>query len=291
MPSHNLGQIKLGDLDIFGYSVAGEETVIAIPQLDICFDVGKAPEQIIPINNILLSHGHIDHCSGFAYYLSHRKFCGITTGTILAPAPLMAGMQKVLDGWAILDGNAIPVNMVGMKGGDEYEVRHGLFARAFYTQHVRGSLGYTMVEKRKKLKAEYLSLSGQEIIKLKQDGMKIDYVLEMPLVSYFGDTEPGAFMADESVVNSKVIITECTFFYDDHIDRARAGRHMHINDLAPLLENLKCEHIIITHITQRIGVNDMRYILRKKVSKETCEKIIILNQSTFEPVCAKNKQQ
>ena len=57
MPSHNLASIKINDLEIIGYSVAGEETVVAMPQLDVCFDVGKAPDQIIPINHILLTHG------------------------------------------------------------------------------------------------------------------------------------------------------------------------------------------------------------------------------------------
>jgi len=64
MPSHNLAHIKIDDLEIIGYSVAGEETVVAVPQLDICFDVGKAPDQIIPINHILLTHGHMDHAAG-----------------------------------------------------------------------------------------------------------------------------------------------------------------------------------------------------------------------------------
>ena len=72
MPSHNLASIKIDDLEIIGYSVAGEETVVAVPQLDVCFDIGKAPDQIIPINNVLITHGHMDHAAGFAYYLSTR---------------------------------------------------------------------------------------------------------------------------------------------------------------------------------------------------------------------------
>ena len=83
MPSHNLASINIDDLEIIGYSVAGEETVVAVPQLDVCFDIGKAPDQIIAINNVLITHGHMDHAAGFAYYLSQRKFCGISPGTIL----------------------------------------------------------------------------------------------------------------------------------------------------------------------------------------------------------------
>ena len=41
MASHNLARIKIGDLEVIGYSFAGEETVVAMPQLDICFDIEK----------------------------------------------------------------------------------------------------------------------------------------------------------------------------------------------------------------------------------------------------------
>jgi len=82
MASHNLARLKIDDYDIVGYSVAGEETVVSMPQLDVCFDIGKAPDQLISINNVLLTHGHIDHAAGIAYYLSHRKFCGQKAGTV-----------------------------------------------------------------------------------------------------------------------------------------------------------------------------------------------------------------
>jgi hypothetical protein len=39
MPSHNLAHVQIDDLDILGYSVAGEETVVGMPQLDVCFDM------------------------------------------------------------------------------------------------------------------------------------------------------------------------------------------------------------------------------------------------------------
>ena len=64
MASHNLAKITIDDLDIIGYSIAGEETVVAMPQLDVCFDIGKAPDQVIAINHCLISHGHMDHAAG-----------------------------------------------------------------------------------------------------------------------------------------------------------------------------------------------------------------------------------
>ncbi len=276
MPSHNLAHIKIDDLEIIGYSVAGEETVVAVPQLDVCFDVGKAPDQIIPINNILLTHGHMDHAAGIAYYLSQRNFCGISAGTILAPQNLLGPMREIIDAWSRLDGNKIPANLVGVKAGDEYRIKPNLFARVFPTKHSKGSVGYSVIEKRKKLKTEYVGLTGAQIVELKKQGVEIDYPLEIPIVTYLGDTQYVDFSQLKYITESKILIAECTFYEGEHSSRAEAGRHMHIDEFAALLEKLKNEHIIITHITQRTPMRQIRKILKDALPKDKYDKITLL---------------
>jgi ribonuclease Z len=281
MPSHNLAQITLDDMEIIGYSAAGEENVVALPQLDVCFDAGKAPQQIIPINHLLLTHGHMDHSAGIAYWLSQRNFCGIAAGTLLAPQPLTGFIKTILDAWGQLDGNPIPVKLVGVKAGDEYQIKPNLFARVFSTKHSRGSVGYTVLEKRKKLKPEYLSLSGAELVELKKRGVTIDYQVELPLVSYLGDTPYGGFAELDYVMSSKILITECTFFLNEHLERAQVGRHMHADNMTQLMERSKNQHVILMHITQRTGIGEIRRTLRERLSKEACEKILVLSESDF----------
>jgi len=276
MASHNLAHIKIDELEIIGYSVAGEETVVAMPQLDVCFDVGKAPDQIIPINNILLTHGHMDHAAGIAYYLSHRNFCGLSVGTILAPENLLGPMREIIDAWSRLDGNKVPANLVGVKAGDEYQIKPNLFARVFPTKHSRGSVGYSVIEKRKKIKPEYAKLTGPQIVELKKQGVEIDYPLEIPIVSYLGDTQYVDFSQLKYIVESKILIAECTFYEGEHTERAEAGRHMHINEFAALMEKLQNEHVIITHTTQRTPMRDIRRILKEALSPEKYDRIILL---------------
>ncbi len=275
MASHNLVHIKIDDLEIIGYSVAGEETVVAVPQLDVCFDVGKAPDQIISINHILLTHGHMDHAAGIAYYLSHRNFCGQSAGTILAPKNLLGPIRQVLDAWSRLDGNQIPANLVGVKPGDEYQIKPNLFARVFPTKHTKGSVGYSVIEKRKKLKTEYLGLTSPQIVELKKQGIQIDYPLEIPIVTYFGDTQYADFSQLEYIVNSKILIAECTFYEGEHTGRAEAGKHMHIDEFTELLNKLNNEHIIITHTTQRTPMREIRKILKETISPEKYDKVIL----------------
>jgi len=276
MARQNLAHIKIDDLEIVGYSVAGEETVVAMPQLDVCFDIGRAPTQVISINNVLLTHGHMDHAAGIAYYLSQRNFSGQSAGTILAPQNLLGPIREIIDAWGRLDGNKIPANLVGVKAGDEYQVKPNLFTRVFPTKHSKGSVGYSVIEKRKKLKPEYTKLTGPQIVKLKKQGIEIDYPLEIPIVTYLGDTQYVDFSQLKYIVESKILIAECTFYECQHSARAEAGRHMHISEFASLIEKFNNEHIIITHTTQRTPMREIRKILKEALSPEQCEKIIIL---------------
>lgn len=276
MASHNLAHIRIDEMDIIGYSVAGEETVVAIPQLDVCFDIGKAPDQVISIKNVLLTHGHMDHAAGLAYYLSHRNFCGQKPGTILAPANLIEPIREIIGAWSRLDGNKLPANLVGVRPGDEHQIKPNLFVRVFPTKHSKGSVGYSVIERRKKLKPEYKQLTGPQIVELKKQGVEIDYPLEIPIVTYLGDTQYVDFSQLKYVAESRLLIIECTFYEVDHAGRAEAGRHMHINEFAELIEKMNNEYIVITHTTRRTPIRQIRKILKEILCEEKYAKAVLL---------------
>lgn len=276
MPSHQLNTLKFDQLDIIGYSVAGEETVVAVPQLDVCFDIGKAPDQFVSINHLLLTHGHMDHAAGFAYYLSHRHFDGQAPGTLVAPQNLIKPIQQILDGWGQLDGNPIPVKLVGVSPGDQFQIKSNLIARVFPTAHCYGSVGYCLLEIRKKLKPEYRDVPGPELVKLKQQGIDIENQLEIPLVTYLGDTQPADFSQLDYVSNSKILITECTFYEQEHIDRAKAGKHMHVGQFTDFIGSMNNEHVVITHTTQRTSIRDAKRRLKKTLPQSLWQKVTLL---------------
>ena len=276
MASHNLAKLKIEDLEIFGYSVAGEETVIAMPQLDICFDIGKAPDQVISINNVLLTHGHMDHAAGIAYYLSHRKFCGQKQGRVFAPENMILPIREILDGWGRLDGNRIPAELVGMRAGDEYKIKPNLVVRAFATRHCRGSIGFCVLETKKKLKEEYAGLSGDELVELKKKDITIDYPVESPIVSYLGDTQYSDFTKLDFVVKSKILIAECTFVDEEHIERALAGAHMYMGEFLRMLNELDNQYVIVTHLSQRTGIVAAKKILKERLGAKLYEKVVLL---------------
>jgi len=254
MGRNYLAKLNLDDTEIIGYSVGGEETVIAVPVLDICFDIGKSPEEVLSVNNVLLSHGHMDHAAGIAYYCSQRNFREMAPGTVIVPPSLAPVLEDLLDCWGRLDGCRPPANIIPVKPGQEYEIRRNLFALPFATNHCRDSLGFTIIERRQKLKKQYLDLPGQEIARLRKNGEPVTYTLNLPLITYLGDTMGGDFENLACVRQSRVLIAECTFFDADHRERARAGRHYHFDQLAQMLLQTQCEHIILTHLSRRTDI-------------------------------------
>jgi len=273
---YQLSRIEAGDLTVAGYSVAGEESVILVPELDVAFDIGKCPREALRMNHVCLSHGHMDHAAGVAYYFSQRDFQGIADGKVLVAAGLVGPLERLMDAVADVEGHPSPHRFVGMNDGDDHEIRRGLVARAFATRHVGHSLGFSLVEVRQKLKAEFAERTGPELVELKKQGVEITRRVEIPLVAYLGDTAKANYADLPHVRQAKVLLIECTFFDPDHVRRARAGRHLHVADLAAVLEGMDNERIILTHVTRRTNLAAARALLKKSLPPDTHERVCFL---------------
>jgi hypothetical protein len=56
----------------------------------------------------------------------------------------------------------------------------------------------------------------------------------------------------------------------------KAGRHMHVSELAHLLSCMKNEHVIITHTTQRTPMQEVRRVLEEALPPEVYAKTTLL---------------
>lgn len=261
---------------LVGVSLAGEETVIIAPELNIAFDVGRAPRELLGVDHVFLSHGHMDHAAGVAYYCSQRMFLDNAPGNLYAPAPLIDPIRRLLRLWAEIDGNEPPVKLHAARPHEDIVLRKDLLVRPFAVNHTarRGSLepihalGFAAIEVRQKLLDEYTQLSGPQLVELKKQGVAITRRVEIPLVTYSGDTAIGPFLELDYVRDSRVLLLECTFYEPDHVERARAGNHMHISDLRKIVPHLRNPHIVLIHATRRTSLADARVRLRRELGAD-----------------------
>jgi len=258
-----LAIVKTPYFHVLGYSCAGEESVIQVPELNINFDIGKCPRPALVADFCLLTHGHIDHSAGIPYYLSQRFFQGMKPGTILCPAKIAKPLSDIIHSWAGLEGKVTEHRIVPMEVGDEFELRKGLIARAFATRHTVPCIGFAIIDRREKLRADLLeqNLPGHILRAMKDRGEKITYTLDVPMVAYTGDTSMGETLLQPGVMDAKILLTECTFYEPDHRRRASQGQHMHVRDFLEVLPQLKNELVLLTHVSRRTALRAAKRIL------------------------------
>ena len=280
----------VGGMRIAGFSLAGEETVVVAPEYNVCFDVGRAPREIISIDNVCLTHGHMDHAAGIAYYFSQRSFIGASPGRVFLPHSLVQPIRQLMEVWAQIEGHPSPGELRGVSPLEDVEIRRNLIVRPFAVNHGGNALGFTLIEIRHKLKPELVGKTGPQLVALKQQGVSIENRVEIPVLTYTGDTAVGSFLDYDFVRTSPVAVVECTFFEEDHRVRAQAGRHIHVDDLPTILRAIPDAQIVIMHLTRRTDLKFAKRVLARVVGTDDLARITFLMERPPRPGRTRNQQ-
>jgi ribonuclease Z len=261
--------LRLGEMSIEGYSVAGEETWFRIHPPGIALDVGRGAPTLTGSRDLFVSHGHLDHALGIPYVLSQRTMHHVAPADpesvsrpvtrIFCPRAIAEGVAALVLACERLESVAYRHEIVGLDPGDRVDVGRGLAIEAFSTDHVVPSLGFHLLRRRRKLEEEYRSLSRDELVRLKASGVGIERESEEIWLSYCGDTGPGVWRLAPRLAESRLLMIECTFLGDEARQRGTAYKHLHFEDLVDHEADLAGhEAIVLHHLSRRHTLGDLR---------------------------------
>jgi len=253
-------------LTIEGYSRAAVQTYWRIPEMKLGFDLGVQPWSFMSTPNWFLSHTHLDHVAALPVYVARRRMMKMEPPTIYVPATSVDAIEQLLRAFQKLDRGAMPVKLVGVEPNTEIELSRELVVSVFPTRHTIPSVGFLVWERRKKLKPEYQTLTGEEIRDLRLSGVEVSAEIRIPKVAYMGDTAPQGLDVFPDVYRAEVLIMEMTFVAPgERADKIHKYGHTHLDDFLARADRFENELIIASHFSTRLHPDQIQRIVEKRL--------------------------
>lgn len=234
---------------IEGRSRAGHETWFRVRELGLMLDLGRGPDAAVGVSNVFITHAHLDHAAGVAFYAGQRQLHRMSGGRVWVPAEAADGFREMLRGWEKLTNARFDdVEIIGIAPGEVVRIDRTREVRAHAATHRVAANAYEVVEIRHRLKDEAEGLS-QEEIHLRRAEVVEEY--RRSLLFYTGDTDRGILETCDALYRAEVLMMECSFVMDGHQERAAKYRHIHFDDVAGVAERFENSLVILTHFSRR----------------------------------------
>ncbi|MDP6444697.1 MAG: MBL fold metallo-hydrolase [Pirellulaceae bacterium] len=257
---------KHGELTIEGYSRAAVQSYWRIPELKLGFDLGAQPWDFMGTPTWFVSHSHLDHIAALPVYVARRRMMKMDPPTIYLPEHALDGAQQMLRVVSRLDRGRLPCQLLSVAAGDEIDLSRELAVTAHATKHTVPSLGYIVWRRKRKLKAEYTDLGGDEIRDLRLSGVEVSDERREPILAYLGDSAPEGLDDNPDMFRAKVLISELTFVAPDHRkEKIHKHGHMHLDDYVERRDKFENEVVIAGHFSTRYHDRQIRSFVERKL--------------------------
>jgi ribonuclease Z len=284
---HNPGlpiTLKFPQDTVVAFSISSLSTYALLPELNCAFDMGDCLLEAVPIEHVFVTHAHGDHTRCLGRHESLRRLLGMAPATYYVPEPMREGYLELAAAWARLAypaaKRAEPPQVRGLAPGDEVWLHRQLALRAFPVRHTVPSLGYTLFDVRKKLKAEFHGRPGPELAQLRREGVAFEEEQWLPRLTFIGDSTIETLSEQPHVGASRILFLEVTFLLDGEEELARKRGHTHLGDLVRFLRErpdvLRNEHIVLKHFSMRYDRGTIRSVLRAKLPADFLARVHIL---------------
>lgn len=267
--------MTLAGIPFHGVSVAGRETWFHVPSLDLAFDVGRSPADVVPAPSLFLSHAHLDHAGGLAYWASQRRLLRLPEARVFTDASAVPAWRQILALHGGLEGVDYHVSVEPLAPGSSVELRRDLSVAAFRADHKVPALGFVASEVRRRLVPEWQGRPEAEVREAILRGEAITARSARPLLAFSGDTGVGFFdSAPRAALEAKVLLLECSFVDPEDVPRARHYGHLHVDDVAERAELFANEALVLTHLTLRSTPEELRAAIARRLPASLAPRVV-----------------
>ncbi|KOS20267.1 Ribonuclease Z [Escovopsis weberi] len=283
-------------LVLTGRSRAAWHTSFVIPSLNLLLDAGLCVNKLRP-KHIFLTHGHNDHTLLTPAFVKRddppdvycpREMSRVLDDFILANTMLnLGGLVHYED--ALEHGLPVDEDVVrrgeelgrtpssaaflnthttrGVDPGDVITLRRcqHITATAFRCHHSVPCLGYLFSQTTHRLNPEFAHLPGPELQAKRKAGVQLTVPHSTPMFAFLGDTTAKTLAAAPSWLEQgiPVVITECSFLYDEHRALAEKTKHTAWSDLEAVVRRWPRTTFVLTHFSMRYSDADVVAFFRK----------------------------
>ncbi|MBK9967746.1 MAG: hypothetical protein IPP07_23865 [Holophagales bacterium] len=238
--------LTLAGIPFRGVSIAGRETWFHVPSLDLAFDVGRSPAEVVPVPNLFLSHAHLDHAGGLAYWASQRRLLRQPKARVFTDPATVPVWRQILALHGGLEGVVYDVTVEPLGPGDAVDLRKDLSVSAFRADHRVPTVGFVGSEVRRRLVPGWQGRPEEGIRAAVLGGEEVTKRSPRPLFAFSGDTGAGIFeTAPREAFEAKVFLLECSFVEEGDLSRARDYGHMHVDAVAERAELFANEALVL----------------------------------------------
>ncbi|MCS7182161.1 MAG: MBL fold metallo-hydrolase [Thermoanaerobaculum sp.] len=249
-----------------------------LPQLRLSLDAGFPLRAFVPMEHVVVSHGHTDHLAGLLPWAAQRQLQNLGPARVYSPPALAPDLQRLLDlGAAMEQGKPYPVKVEPVSPGEQVILRPDMVLRFFPTTHWTPTLGVGLFWRKRQLKPELAGLGGEEIRQLRESGLEVVETVEVPLLAYLADSGPEVLYREHWLAQVEVLVVECTFLRPQDRERAKRFGHMHLDDLRQFLPHSHNRHWVLMHLSRRHRLGPATKTIRQVLAREGGPHLHLLN--------------
>jgi len=256
---------------LFGYSKALYSNWLFYKPDNLLIDCGEGVATALgnggyAIERVLLTHGHLDHIAGLPSLIGSRAFgMGDNNKPLTVYHPKDDGYVADMRAYLQRTSARLPFQLtwVELEASDEVVLaegsRHPRRVVTFSTRHIPGrlTLGYKIVEKRRRLKPEFTALSQDELRARAQQMGRVgaadlseDY--EATLVAFGGDGVP---LNPEDVNAAELLVHEATL-----LDPSERKHQLHstLDEATAVAADANVGALLANHFSGRYRPSDIK---------------------------------